>query len=264
MDRLKDKVVIVTGGAAGIGEAAVRLFVAEGAKVAIADVQDDLGTSLAQELGDRAIFLHTDTGQSDDVRALVDNTVEHFGRLDCMFNNAAVTRDGWRIADHPEDDFDLQMAINVKGPWLGMKYGIAQMLKNENGGSIVNTGSFASLQAHSGQSAYGATKGAVTSLTRHVAVEYAHQNIRVNCVCPSGTVTPNVFLRRPGVPREEVEAHFAMTNPMRTAIRAEDIAHAALWLLSDDAALVNGVTLPVDGGRSASAYGGPTPENRLY
>ncbi|WP_052068107.1 SDR family NAD(P)-dependent oxidoreductase [Rhodococcoides fascians] len=264
MGRLNDKVVIVTGGAAGIGEAAVRIFVAEGAKVAIADVQDDLGADLEKELGDRVVFLHTDTGQSDDVRELVDNTVDHFGRLDSMFNNAAVIRDGWRIADHPEDAYDLQMAINVKGPWLGMKYGIAQMLKNEKGGSIVNTASLAGLQGNSGHSAYGASKGAVISLTRHAAIEYAHENIRVNCVCPSGTLTPNVFSRRPGVPREEVEAQFANTNPMRRGIRAEDVAHGALWLLSDDAAMVNGVVLPIDGGRSASSYGGPTPDSRLH
>ncbi len=258
MDRLAGKVAIVTGGASGIGEAAVRLFAAEGARVVFADLQDDRAAALAQDVGDRVRYLRTDVSRAAEVAHLVARTVEWFGKLDVIFNNAAVLLDGYRIADHPEDLFDRQMAVNLKGVWLGMKYAIPAMLAN-GGGSIVNTGSLGGFLGYAGQSGYGASKGGVLELTRHVSTEYAAEQIRVNCICPGATLSQLVFDRRPGTPKEEVEALFAGTNPMGRALQPVDIARVALWLASDESAMVNGAIIPVDGGRSASSYRGPAP-----
>ena len=259
MDRLKDKVAIVTGGASGIGEAAVRLFVAEGARVVIADIQDEEARTLQEELGNACIYVRTDVSRAQEVKKLVQSAIAKFGSLDVLYNNAAVIFDGKNIADHPEEEFDRTIAIDLKGVWLGIKYAVPEMLKN-GGGSIVNTASVAGLLGIPGQSAYGAAKGGVVTMTRHCATEYAEYGIRINCVCPGGTLTPLVYKRRPGVPHDEVERLFAARNPMQRAARPHDIAFAALWLASDESQFVTGQTIVVDCGTTASAYRGRTPQ----
>lgn len=259
MNRLEGKVAIVTGGASGIGEASVRLFAAEGARVVIGDIQEERGQEIAKELGDVAFFVKTDVSKASDVENLVASAVRKFGQLDVMFNNAALTLDGYKVDTYPEEMFDTLVGINLKGPWFGAKYAVPEMLKRGKG-SIINTGSSAGLQGYSGQSGYGATKGGVVQLTRHLSTEYAEQGIRVNCVCPGGTVTQQSFSRRPGTPKEEVEAYFASMNPMQKAILPEHVAHAALWLASDDSEMVNGAIIPVDAGRYASVYKAASPK----
>ncbi len=255
MDRLKGKVAIVTGGASGIGEASVRLFLAQGARVIIADMQDDLGRALAAELGERCLFQHTDVSRSDHVKDLCAVAIDRFGRLDVMFNNAGIITIGPKTAETPDEVFDRMISVDLKGVWLGIKYAVPAMLKS-GGGSIINTASGSGLLGYTGQSGYGAAKGGVVQLTRHVASEYAAQGIRVNCVCPTGTLTPLVYARRPGVAPADVDRLFAERSPDGRPGRAEDTAHAALFFASDDSVHVNGQVLAIDGGMSAMVFRG--------
>lgn len=259
MGRLEGKVAIVTGGASGIGEAAVRLFVAEGARVVLADVQDDLGHRVEESVGGNCRYVRTDVSRAADVEATVEAAISTFGKLDTVFNNAAVIQTGPSITDASEDDFDRTIAVDLKGVWLGMKYAARAMMAS-GGGAIVNTGSTSALVGFMGQPAYGAAKGGVVSLTRHAAVDLARHRIRVNCICPGGILTPLVFQRRPGIPEADVEREFASRNPLQRAGRPIDIARAALWLVSDDSAHVTGQVIAIDGGTTASIYRGATPD----
>jgi NAD(P)-dependent dehydrogenase (short-subunit alcohol dehydrogenase family) len=253
MTRLAGKVALVTGGGSGIGEATVRLFVAEGASVVIADIQDDRGRRVAEELGARAAYVHTDVRQEADVQAAVAETVRRFGRLDCIFNNAGYGGVGGRIAEIPIEGFDETLAVLLRGVFLGMKHA-APVMKAQGSGSIISTASVAGMITGLGPHVYSVAKAAVIHLTRSVAMELGEHNVRVNCICPGGIATP-IFGKGLGLSAERAEAIVPLMKgvlenlqPIKRAGLPEDIARAALWLASDEATFVNGHALVVDGG----------------
>jgi NAD(P)-dependent dehydrogenase (short-subunit alcohol dehydrogenase family) len=255
MSRLPGKVALITGGASGIGEATVRLFVAEGASVVIADIQDERGQRLAGELGNRTAYAHADVSREADVEAAVAETVRRFGRLDCIFNNAGFGGVGGRIEAVSIDGFDQTIGVLLRGVLLGMKHA-APVMKRQGGGSIISTASVAGLQAGFGPHVYSAAKAAVIQLTRTVAMELGEHNVRVNCICPGGIATP-IFGKGLGMSAEQADALVPLmkgvlenVQPIKRSGLPEDIAHAALWLASDDATFVNGEALVVDGGLS--------------
>lgn len=244
MMRLKDKVAIVTGGASGIGEATVRLFVQEGAKVTIADMNEEKGEALAKELGDSTNFVKTNVTNESEVENMVNKTVETFGKLDILFNNAG-------IGDlHPTDELSFEhwqrtISVNLDGVFLVAKHAIRAMKKNGSG-SIVNT---ASILGHVGDAqvaSYAASKGAVANLTRALAVEFAQDNIRVNAVCPGYVITPLIDQLD-----EEAREYLVTQHPIGRLGKPEEIAKAVLFLASDDASFVTGANLLVDGGYTA-------------
>jgi NAD(P)-dependent dehydrogenase (short-subunit alcohol dehydrogenase family) len=251
--RLAGKAALITGGASGIGEATVRLFVAEGASVAIADIQDERGRRLAAELGDRAAYVRTDVSREPDVQAAVAETVRRFGRLDCIFNNAGYGGVGGRIEDISVAGFDETMGVLVKGVLLGMKHA-APVMKRQGGGSIVSTASVAGLRTGLGPHVYSTAKAAVIHLTRTVAMELGEHGIRVNCICPGAIATP-IFGKGLGMSAEQADEIVPLMKgvlenlqPIKRSGLPEDIAQAALWLASDDSTFVNGHALVVDGG----------------
>lgn len=247
MGRLQNKVVIVTGGNAGIGRAAAQLFAREGASVAIAARRDEEGRAVADQIirdGGKAIFVRTDIAVSDDHRNLIEKTVEAFGRLDLAFNNAATEQFGQSIVDLAEDEWDRVLRINLKGVFLGLKHQIPAMLAS-GGGAIVNTSSVGGLVATPGLSAYQASKHGVIGLTKVAALECATQNIRVNAICPGGTRS-EMFDRWIADP--EVNAQVLAAHPIGRFSDPMEQAEVALFLLSDAASFVTGVALPVDGG----------------
>jgi NAD(P)-dependent dehydrogenase (short-subunit alcohol dehydrogenase family) len=255
MTRLANKVALITGGASGIGEGTVRLFVAEGASVMIADIQDERGQRLAAELGDRAAYVHTDVSREADVEAAVAGTVGRFGRLDCIFNNAGYGGVGGRIEAIPIEGFDATIGVLLRGVLLGMKHA-APVMKRQGGGSIISTASVAGLSAGFGPHVYSAAKAAVIQLTRTVAMELGEHNIRVNCICPGGIATP-IFGKGLGMSAEQADAIVPLmkgvletVQPIKRAGLPEDIAQAALWLASDESTFVNGHAMVVDGGLS--------------
>jgi len=255
MTRLAKKVALITGGASGIGEGTVRLFVTEGATVMIADIQDERGQRLAAELGDRAAYVHTDVSREGDVQAAVADTVGRFGRLDCIFNNAGYGGVGGRIEAIPIDGFDATIGVLLRGVLLGMKHA-APVMKRQGGGSIISTASVAGLRAGFGPHVYSAAKAAVIQLTLTVAMELGEHNIRVNCICPGGIATP-IFGKGLGMSAEEADAIVPLmkgvlesVQPIKRSGLPEDIAQAALWLASDDSTFVKGNALVVDGGLS--------------
>jgi len=255
VSRLAGKVALITGGASGIGEATVRLFVAEGAAVTIADIQDERGRRLAAELGARTAFAHTDVSREADVEAAVADAVRRFGRLDCIFNNAGYGGVGGRIEAVTVAGFDETIGVLLRGVLLGMKHA-APVMKRQGGGSIISTASVAGLRSGFGPHVYSAAKAAVIQLTRTVAMELGEHNVRVNCICPGGIATP-IFGKGLGMSVEEADALVPLmkgvlenVQPIKRAGLPEDIAQAALWLASDDSTFVNGEALVVDGGIS--------------
>ena len=255
MGKLDGKVAVITGGSSGIGEASARLFVEQGARVMIADIQDDRGQRLATELGSSATYLHTDVTQEADVKAAVDGALQAFGRLDCMFNNAGIGGPGGSIDEIPVEGFDAAMGVLLRGVFLGMKHA-APVMKRQGSGSIISTASIAGLRAVDSTHVYSAAKAAVIHLTRSVAMELGESGVRVNCICPGWIATP-LFGREFGLSPKDAEqtvelvkAPLASFQPIKRAGLPEDIAQAALWLASDDSSFVNGHALVVDGGIS--------------
>ncbi len=253
MGRLDGKVAIITGGASGIGEASARLFVEEGTSVLIADVQDDKGWKLAEELGIRAEYLHADVSRESDVEALVSRAVEAYGRLDCMFNNAGIAGPTGPIESVNVEGFNEAIAVLLRGVFLGIKHA-APVMKRQGSGSIVNTASVASLRTGYGNHIYSAAKAGVIQLTRSVAMELGESGIRVNCICPGFIPTPMIGRAR-GLSIDEadqkldtIRKSFTMAQPLRRPGDPTDIAEAALWLASDDSSFINGHALVVDGG----------------
>jgi NAD(P)-dependent dehydrogenase (short-subunit alcohol dehydrogenase family) len=253
MSRLANKVALVTGGGSGIGEATVRLFVAEGASVVIADIQDERGRRVAAELGARAAYVHTDVSREADVHAAVEATVARFGKLDCIFNNAGYGGVGGRIAEIPVEGFDETLGVLLRGVFLGMKHA-APVMKRQGGGSIISTASVAGLRTGLGPHIYSTAKAAVIHLTRSVSMELGEHNVRVNCICPGGIATP-IFGKGLGLSAERAEEIVPLMKgvlenlqPIKRSGLPDDIAQAALWLASDDSTFVNGHALVVDGG----------------
>lgn len=245
------KVVLVTGGAAGIGEATARAFAAEGARVVVSDVAEAAGSAVVADIrkaGGEATFVACDVSQAAEVKALIQGIMDSYGRLDCAFNNAGIDIEDSKLADGSEDDFDRLMDVNVKGVWLCMKHEIAAMV-GQGGGAIVNTASVAGLGAAPKMAVYSASKHAVIGLTRSAAVEYARRGIRVNAVCPA-VIDTDMFRRAAEADPRKRENAMAM-HPVGRLGSAEEIASAVLYLCSDGAAFSTGVALPVDGGYTA-------------
>jgi NAD(P)-dependent dehydrogenase (short-subunit alcohol dehydrogenase family) len=242
---LKDKVALVTGGAAGIGRATAQIFAREGAKVVVADILVEEGRETARlikDAGGEAMFVKCDVSKSAEVKALVEQTVEAYRRLDCAFNNAGIEGAVSSTADCTEDNWDSIIATNLKGEWLCMRYEIPQMLK-QGGGAIVNAASVGGLVGLPGLSAYCASKGGVVQLTKVAALEYAKSNIRVNAVCPGGIRTG--MSKRLG---KQPQMGETLPAPMRRWARPEEIGEVVAWLCSDAASFVTGHTMTADGG----------------
>lgn len=267
MGKLDGKVAVITGGASGIGDATVRLFVEEGCRVVIADVQDDRGARLAEELGKSASYLHADVSQEAHVSGAIAHAVSRFGRLDCLFNNAGAAGVSGPIEEIPADGFDHTIGVLLRGVFLGMKHA-APIMKRQGGGSIISTASVAGLQAGYGPHVYSAAKAAVVHLTRSVAMELGESGVRVNCICPGGIATP-IFgsalgLAGPEADRvaELMKTLLATRQPIQRAGLPEDIARAALWLASEESSFVNGHALIVDGGLTGGRMWSVVQEQR--
>ncbi|MEP7215127.1 MAG: SDR family oxidoreductase [Anaerolineaceae bacterium] len=255
MNRLDGKVAVITGGASGMGEATARLFVSEGARVVIGDLQREKGEAVAASIGRECRFVATDVSSSEDVQGLVNAAVNGFGRLDIMYNNAGIGGGEGSILECKEETFDRIIAVDLKAVWLGMKHALPHLIASGNG-SIITTASVSGLMGMPGQGAYGSAKGGVIQLTRVCAVEYAAQGVRANCICPGGILTP-ILYANPALPApmdpEVWRAQLAHAQPIPRAGLPEDIAGAALWLASDDSSFVTGQSIVVDGGWTASA-----------
>jgi len=248
--RVSGKVVVVTGAASGLGEATARLMHAEGAAVLLTDIQDERGKRVAAELGDRARYLHCDVSAEPDVAGAVEEAVREFGRLDCMFNNAGIVGTHGGIDEIPLDEYEFTMAVLLRSVFFGMKHA-ARVMKPQHSGVILSTTSIGGLQGGLGPHIYGAAKGAVIALTKNVAAELGAWSIRVNAIAPGKILTPMNAANIVGDPDalDEAREAFRTRTPLRGRIGvADDIAHAALWLASDDAGFVSGQTLVVDGG----------------
>jgi NAD(P)-dependent dehydrogenase (short-subunit alcohol dehydrogenase family) len=245
------KVVLVTGGAAGIGRGAALAFARAGASVVIADVDAEAGAVLASKIaasGGRSQFRPCDVTRAAEVAALIDGIVAEHGRLDCALNNAGIEEENARLAEGEEALFDRMLAVNVRGVWLCLKHELAQMAK-QRAGAIVNTASVAGLVGAPKHAIYAASKHAVLGLTRSAAAEYGRAGVRVNAICP-GVIRTAMFERavaRQAVTEDAVRA----IHPMGRIGEVDEVANAVLWLCSDAAPFVTGHALAIDGGMTA-------------
>lgn len=259
--RLEGKVAAVTGGASGIGEAAARRFVEEGARVVIGDIQDDVGEALATELGEAAVFRHCDVTSEDDIAGLVDTAVDVFGQLDVMMNNAGIVGARGPVATIATAEYDATMAVLLRGTFLGMKHA-ARVMQPRQSGSIISLASTAGVQGGLGPHVYAAAKHGVVGLTKNVAAELCRSGIRVNCIAPGSTATPMVAKAHLDDPTalEEVEARLADRSPIKGRPGVpRDVANAALFLACEESGNVNGHCLSVDGGQTTGSTGDDPP-----
>jgi len=248
--RLEGRAALVTGGASGLGEGTVRLFAREGARVLIADLQEERGRRVAEEIGAAALYQRTDVSDEADIAAAVDRAVAEFGRLDCVFANAGIVGAVGPIDETPAEEYDATMAINLRGVFLSMKHA-ARVMKPQGSGTILSCSSIAGLRGGLGPHVYATAKAALIGLTRNVAAELAPFGIRVNCIAPGNMATPMIAGLVTGDPDrvEDMENAMAVSSPLPgRSGRPEDIANAALYLASDEAAFVSGHTLVVDAG----------------
>ena len=248
--RLKDKVTIVTGAASGFGEGIARLYVAEGARVAVADINGEGARKVAASLGPAAIAVRCDVTQRADINALVQATREAFGgRIDVVVNNAGWTHKNGPLLSVDEATFDRVYDINVKSIFH-MVHAVVPLMREQKSGCILNVGSTAGIRPRPGLTWYNSSKGAVNLMSKSLAVELGPDNIRVNAICPVMGVTGLLeqFMGMPDTP--ENRKNFLATIPLGRLSTPLDIARAALYLASDDAEFITGVEFPVDGGRT--------------
>jgi 3-oxoacyl-[acyl-carrier protein] reductase len=249
--RLKDKTAVVTGAGSGFGAGIAQRFAAEGARVVVADINDEAGRAVAARIGERggeAAFVHADVTQRDDVAAMIRAADEEFGALDILVNNAGFSHVNQPMTEVSEADFDRVYAVNVKAIYLAAIEAVP-VLRRGGGGCIVNTSSTAALRPRPGLVWYNGSKGAVNTITKAMALELAPDRIRVNAVCPviGETGMLETFMGKPDTP--ENRAAFVATIPLGRMSTPADIAGAVLYLASDEAAMLTGVCLEVDGGR---------------
>jgi NAD(P)-dependent dehydrogenase (short-subunit alcohol dehydrogenase family) len=247
---LKDKVAVITGGTSGIGRATAAIFVQEGAQVFLSGRRRDLGEEISAGLGSRARFVHADVAREDDIVALVAHVVESAGRIDCLFNNAGFGGRYTPIAETSADAFDAVLAVNLRGPLLGMKH-VAPIMVNQRSGSIISTASLGGHRAGYTGHDYSAAKAALIHLTRTVAAELGESGVRVNSISPGPTVT-EIFTRHLAADArseafKRLRERFSTMQPLPRAGEAEDVAKVALFLASDLASFVSGQDVVVDG-----------------
>ena len=245
---LEGKVGLVTGGTSGIGRETAVLFAKAGAKVVVAgrrEMEGEETVELVRGAGGDGLFVKTDVSKAADVEALIQRTVEKFGRLDVAFNNAGIEGVFSPIVRQSEEDWDRTIAINLKGVWLCLKYEMRQMLKQGSAGAIVNMASTLGLVGSAGVAAYSASKHAVIGLTQTAALENAKHGIRINSVCPGFIETPMAdrIFRAPGVQKYVLSCH-----PIGRLGRPAEIAEAVVWMCSDRASFMTGQSLVLDGG----------------
>ncbi|XP_016544488.2 LOW QUALITY PROTEIN: secoisolariciresinol dehydrogenase-like [Capsicum annuum] len=249
--RLEGKVAMVTGGASGIGEAIAKLFYEHGAKVVVADVQDELGNSVCKDLGgsSNSIFIHCDVTNEDHVQEAVDRTITTFGKLDIMICNAGISDETKpRIIDNTKADFERVLRFNVTGVFLSMKHA-ARVMVPMHSGCIISTSSVSSRIGAAASHAYCSSKHAVLGLTKNLAVELGQFGIRVNCLSPYAMVTPMAYMKVIGLENEELDKAMSATGNLKGAtLRVDDVAKAAQFLASDDAQYISGHNLFIDGG----------------
>jgi NAD(P)-dependent dehydrogenase (short-subunit alcohol dehydrogenase family) len=254
---IEGKVALVTGGGGGIGRAAALAFAREGARVAVADFAAAAArdtVALINAAGGQAITLTGDVTRAKDVRAMLDDTVTAYGRLDCAFNNAGIApyqvdASGKKTADWSEESFDRMIAVNLKGVWLCMKEEIPRM-QSQGGGAIVNTASIAGLKPGADEAAYSVSKAAMVSLTQSIALDFAAVHIRANCVCP-GFMEMVMTDRRRDLTDEQIAARYAYADahvPLGRQGTYEEVAKTVAFLAGPDASYVTGAALVVDGG----------------
>lgn len=253
MVELNGKVVIVTGGAMGMGAATAELMAQAGGKIVIADFNEELGKKQTQKIidaGGTAAFVKTDVSKGPDVEAMVKFAVDTFGRLDGAVNNAARTPDDKPLTEMDEDLFDALIAVDLKGVALCLKYEIRQMLKQGQGGSIVNTSSVSGIRPQPGTPVYIAAKHGVIGLTKAAAMDYSPHGIRVNSVAPGAIDTPMLQAALVQFGFEPV-AYAKQLSMLCRFAQASEVAEANLWLISDHSSYVTGATISVDGGYTA-------------
>lgn len=259
--QLEGKVAIITGGSSGIGLAAVKLFVAEGARVVVADIQDDLGNKLEKEFEGSVAYVHTDVTDETQVEALVAAAVTRFGRLDVMFNNAGAGGDPAGLVELTPAGMDKTLALLVRSVTLGHKYAARQFQTQGTGGSIISTSSAAGIQGGWGGTSYTIAKHAVAGVVHAAVAELAPLGIRSNAIAPGIIMTP-IYARTFGVPMDQANEFseylagaLAHTQPIGRVGQPEDIASAAVFLASDASSFITGTVLPVDGGATAITQG---------
>ena len=242
----KNKVALITGGSFGIGRATAIAFAKKGTKIVIADWKENQETmDLIENSGGEAIFVKCDVSKSEDVKAMVEETINTFGQLDYAFNNAGIEGASAPTQDCTEENWDKTIGINLKGIWLCMKYEIPEMLKNRKG-VIINCSSVAGLIGFQGLPAYVASKHGVIGLTKTAALENAPLGIRINAVCP-GVIQTAMIDRLTGKTKEAIKQFTELERVGRFG-QPDEIANAVIWLCSDEASFVSGICLTIDGG----------------
>jgi NAD(P)-dependent dehydrogenase (short-subunit alcohol dehydrogenase family) len=254
--RLEGKVAVITGAGSGMGRVAAQMFAAEGAKVVVAEFAAEAGEETVRQVGDaggEASFVKTDVSREDDARAMVDHAIERFGRIDVLYNNAGIMPE----ADHSVTDTDVAvwdqvMAVNLRGVFLGCKYAIPRMVE-QGSGSVINISSFVAILGCSvPQDAYTASKGAVLSLTRSLAVQFGPKGVRSNAICPGPIETP---LLMDWLLKDEAAKQLRLArNPTGRFGKPEEIVNAAIYLASDESRWTNGAQFVIDGGITVNYF----------
>ncbi|MDC0574095.1 glucose 1-dehydrogenase [Luminiphilus sp.] len=257
MGRLKGKVAVITGAASGIGAATAKIYVEQGARIVLGDIQDEAGEALAEALGgsSTAIFRHCNVTNEDHVQGLVDAALSEFGQIDVMFNCAGIVGAVGPMSTTPADEWKLTIDIMVNGVFYGMKHASRHM-KEAGSGSIISMSSTAGVMGGLGPHAYTAAKHAVVGMTKNLAAEVGGFGVRVNCIAPAGMATPMVAEVITGNHQnlEDTIAALAEGSPLKgRAGLAEDVANAALWLASDESGYTSGLTLTVDAGATTGS-----------
>jgi 3-oxoacyl-[acyl-carrier protein] reductase len=254
--KLSNKVALITGAGSGMGRATALLFSKEGAKVAVVDIVEKNGeetVKMVKGKGGDAIFIKTDVSKAADVEKMIKTTVDTYGKLDILFNNAGIPMSFTPVEDVTEELWDRIIDINVKGIFLAAKYA-APYMKKQGGGVMINTASISGVRPRPGLSAYSTSKAAAIMLTKALAIEFAPSKIRVNAINPVAAETPMLakFIAAGGAKGEEFEVgrkRFIDTVPLGRLATPEDVAYVALFLASEEASLITGASFDVDGGR---------------